>query len=119
MNRTIVILGMLMIMAGALLACEPGNQVPENAGSSGDTTSPLESSSDLAPSLYLPDVSRISAGEVKDKLASDSRVVVVDSRSRQSYNESHITWSISVPLSEMAEPYADLEGYDEIYLYCT
>ena len=56
--------------------------------------------------------------EVKAKLDAGSNIVIIDSRSKEFYNRSHIVGAISFPLDDMAEPYDSLDGYDEIITYC-
>ncbi len=73
---------------------------------------------ELPPSSYLPEIPRISAEEVKAKSDAGINLVIIDSRSKTSYAQSHIMEAISIPISTMAEPYSDLDGYDEIITYC-
>ncbi len=73
---------------------------------------------ELPTSSYLPEVPRISAVEVKAKFDAGINLVIIDSRSKTSYAQSHIMEAISIPISTMAEPYSDLDGYDEIITYC-
>jgi rhodanese-related sulfurtransferase len=54
---------------------------------------------------------------VKVKLDAGSKLVIVDSRSNAGYEQSHIVGAISLPLGNMAEPYSDLNDYDEIAFY--
>ncbi len=79
---------------------------------------PTPPGTELPPSSYLPEIPRISAEEVKAKSDAGVNLVIIDSRSETSYAGSHITGSISIPLSIMAEPYSDLDSYDEIITYC-
>lgn len=68
---------------------------------------------------YLPEIPRISVEELKEKIDADSNILIIDSRSEKAYNKSHIIGAISMPLADMAEPYSDLDGYDDIITYCT
>ena len=52
--------------------------------------------------------------EVKSKLDAGINLVIIDSRSENSYDQSHIVGAISIPLDIMAEPYNDFIGYEEI-----
>jgi rhodanese-related sulfurtransferase len=79
---------------------------------------PTSPGRELPPSSYLPEVPRISAEEVKTKLDGGINLVIIDSRSKSSYDQSHIKGAISIPMSTMAEPYSDLDSYDEIITYC-
>ncbi len=104
MRRTILVLGMLLIATVVLPACGRANPIPTGTG--------------LPPSSYLPEVPRIGIEEVKAKLDAGSNIVIVDSRFKTSYDQSHIAGAISIPITTMAEPYDYLDGYDEIITYC-
>ena len=112
-------IGALLLLGTALvISC-----LAEEPSGSGVTPgiSPAETPSDtkLPPSSFLPEVPRVSVEEVKKKLDAGANIVIVDSRSEVSYAQAHIAGAVSLPLAEMAEPYADLDGYDEIITYCT
>lgn len=74
---------------------------------------------EVPPSSFFPEVQRISAEEVKSKLDAGENLIIVDSRSEEKYNESHIIGAISIPFETMEEPYSVLDDYDEIAIYCT
>ena len=57
--------------------------------------------------------------EVKEKIDSGINIAVIDSRDYQYYQQAHIAGAITLPLSDMDEPYMDLKGFDEIVTYCT
>jgi hypothetical protein len=80
-------------------------------------TAPTSPAIELPSSSYLPEVPRISVEEVKVKLDAGSKLLIVDSRSNAGYEQSHIVGAISLPLGNMAEPYSDLNDYDEIAFY--
>ena len=74
---------------------------------------------------------RISADEVKAKLDAGANIVIVDARSKTSYESEHIAGAISIPeadlfdsnnnpisAEEIAQRYSDLQSYDEIITYC-
>jgi rhodanese-related sulfurtransferase len=67
----------------------------------------------------MPEVPRITVQDVKAKLDSGASIAVVDSRPWAYYVESRIPGAISLPFDDMAPPYPDLAGYDEIATYCT
>ncbi len=46
-----------------------------------------------------------------------ANIVIVDVRSLEYYEKSHILGAISLP--KVNGPYTILDGYDEIYTYCT
>ncbi len=73
----------------------------------------------LPASEYLPEIPRIGVDEVKVKLDDGANILIIDSRSKEDYDESHIVGAISIPLDDMGEPYEDLGEYDEIFTYCT
>jgi rhodanese-related sulfurtransferase len=81
------------------------------------TPAPTSPAIELPFTSYLPEVPRISVEEVKAKLDNGSKIVVIDSRSNASYEQSRIAGAILLPLGNMAEPYSDLQGYDEIAFY--
>jgi hypothetical protein len=89
------------------------------------TPSATDSTGELPYSSFLPEIPRVSVQEVKAKLDAGANIAVVDSRPGPEYVESHIPGSISIPVLDMldmldlAEPYTDLDQYDEIMLYCT
>ena len=72
----------------------------------------------VSPNLDPPEVARVSVEALKAKLDAGANLVIIDSRSETAYDESHIAGAISIPLATMAEPYSDLDGYDEIVAYC-
>ena len=87
-------------------------------GCTGTSPLPTPPGTELPPSTYLPEVPRIGVEEMKAKLDAGSNIVIVDSRFKTSYDQSHIVGAISVPITTMAEPYDYLVGYDEIITYC-
>ena len=111
MNRKIITISALLLFAILLVAsCSPKES---------STTSPeTPSGNKLPPSSYLPEVQRISVEEVKAKLDTGINIVIVDSRSKDDYELTHIVGAISLPITTMAEPYNDLDGYHEIMTYC-
>ncbi|HUT15060.1 MAG TPA: rhodanese-like domain-containing protein [Anaerolineae bacterium] len=63
------------------------------------------------------EVPRITVEELKSRLDAGKKVVVVDTRSRQSYDNRHIAGAVSIPGSELAERYAELPRAVQIVLY--
>ncbi len=114
----------LLIAAGVIIAggifsggwaLGAGSPLQESDNSPPEITN---TGTELPPSSFLPEIPRISVEEVKAKLDAGANIVIVDSRSRTSYDQSHIVGAISIPLKTMAEPYSNLVGYDEIITYC-
>jgi len=127
MKRTILIMGALFLLVvfvatSCSSAESSSNSVPETAVAIKEPTTvppPMISDEELPPSDYLPEIPRISVKNVIAKLDSGSNIVIVDSRSKTSYDRSHITGAISIPSADMGEPYGDLGSYDEIITYCS
>ncbi len=133
MNRKIVMIGAFLILGMLLVAsCLPTESsttptpsptptptpTPTPSPVPTPTPTPTPSGAELPPSSYLPTIPRISVEEVKAKLDAGSNIVIIDSRSEEFYDRSHIVGAISFPLDDMAEPYDSLDGYDEIITYC-
>ena len=64
-------------------------------------------------------IPRISAAELKMKIDAASNLLVVDVRSKEEYENMHITGSISLPLEEINQRYNELKDYKQIVTYCT
>ncbi len=116
MGRKIVIIGALLLLGILLVvSCSP----KESSITPTPSSTPTPPGTELPPSAYLPEVPRISAEEVKAKLDAGYNIVIVDSRSKVSYDQSHIAGAISIPIPIMAGyPYSNLDGYDELITYC-
>jgi len=65
------------------------------------------------------EVPRIKPQELKEKLDAGEDVIVVDARSRNSYESLRIPGALSIPLSEIEERHGELPQEGEIVLYCT
>ncbi len=65
------------------------------------------------------EVPRISPEKVKAKLDTGSNMVIIDTRSKAEYEQTHISGAVSVPLDEIAQRYSEFNGYTEIFTYCT
>jgi hypothetical protein len=121
---TIALLTAMVVGCGAPTPTPAAPSPAPSAPKPSQTTAPMPEpnptppSRELPPSPYLPEVPRISVEEVKSKLDAGIDLVIIDSRSRNSYDQSHIAGSISIPFETMAESYSDLNGYDEIITYC-
>jgi predicted sulfurtransferase len=64
-------------------------------------------------------VPRISPREVQNRIDGGEPILIVDSRSADSYAKSHIAGAISVPLNEVESRLAELPRDQEIVFYCT
>ena len=68
--------------------------------------------------LPYPDVPRISVSETADQLAQGD-VVLVDVRSKASYDKAHAAGSVSIPEEEVASRLDELPRDRLLVLYCT
>jgi rhodanese-related sulfurtransferase len=68
--------------------------------------------------IPYPNVPRISLDETKSKL-DNGQAVLVDVRSKSSYDKSHAVGAISIPEQEINSRLNELPRDQEIVLYCT
>ena len=68
--------------------------------------------------IPYPEVPRISVQDTRSQLE-NSQVVVVDVRSRSSFDQSHIAGSVSIPESEIDGRLDELPRDKDVILYCT
>jgi hypothetical protein len=108
----------LVVSMATFTACSGEETSTPTPTPSPTTPAPTPPGAELPPSAYLPEVPRIGIEEVKAKLDAGANLIIVDSRFETSHEKSHIVGAISLPITAMAEPYSDLEGYDEIITYC-
>jgi 3-mercaptopyruvate sulfurtransferase SseA len=73
------------------------------------------------PSLpaTLAQVPRIRAQELKALLEGGEAVVIVDTRSRESYEQRHVPGAISIPFPDTEARQGELPRDTKIVLYCT
>ncbi len=76
-------------------------------------------SSDITLTTDLSEIPRIGVDELKRKVDMGSNLVIIDTRSKEAYEQMHIAGSISVPLEKVAEHYTELKVFEEIFTYCT
>ncbi|MGD9050000.1 MAG: rhodanese-like domain-containing protein [Anaerolineae bacterium] len=105
------------IVIGAIALLETGrSRSSARAGedpAQGNTAQALNTSS-----LPYPDVPRISLEETQNKMALD-QAILVDVRSKASYDKSHAEGAISIPEAEMGARVDELPDDKDIILYCT
>lgn len=77
------------------------------------------STTSATPISSPSEVPRISPEKVKGKLDTGSNLIIIDTRSKAEYEQTHISGAVSVPLDEIAQRYSELSGYTEIFTYCT
>ena len=109
-----IIVGVVVvaIVIGALVLAESGRS--DSAAQPGqDTAQALNTQS-----IPYPNVPRVSLEEAQDK-ASKGQAVLVDVRSKSSYDKSHAAGAISVPEAEMEIRKDELPRDKELILYCT
>ena len=104
LRRKIFLLCEVLLIVSAVFGCsQPVNQ--EQGGAERLPTRPEE-------------VPRISAEELQQKLQSGENFIIVDTRSRSDYYESHIQGAISVPVSLIEnEVWQPPPGTEEIFFY--
>jgi hypothetical protein len=109
-----IIVGVVVvaIVVGALAFAESGRSNP-GAQPEQNTAQALNTQS-----IPYPDVPRVALQEAQDKALS-GQAVLVDVRSKSSYDKSHAAGAISVPEAEMAARKDELPRDKELILYCT
>jgi hypothetical protein len=101
------------IILGVIVSAE--NQQPN----SGDTPPAVDTAQGLATqSIPYPDVPRISLADTQREL-SNGQAILVDSRSKSSYDSEHAVGAISMPEEEVNTRLSELPRDKDIILYCT
>ena len=107
----------LTIIVGVVLSAE--NKQPAQTGSPGQaliqTSTPQAQG--IAPIPY-PDVPRMPLQEAQAKLE-QGQAILIDVRTKQSYDAGHAAGALSIPEAEMAARLSELPRDKEIILYCT
>ncbi|MFC1904762.1 rhodanese-like domain-containing protein [Chloroflexota bacterium] len=117
MNRKIVAISAL-VFSGLLLIASCSPKESSTTPTPSPVPTPTIPSTELPPSYYLPEIPRISIGEVKAKLDAGSNIVIIDTRHKYDYDLIHIGEAILISRQDIADHYDDLDGYDEIIIYC-
>jgi hypothetical protein len=108
----VVAVVVVAMVVGIILSVEGGT--PTSADSSqGNTALPLNTGS-----VPNPDVPRISLEETQSKLE-QGEAILIDVRSRESFEKSHAVGAISIPEDEMGTRLNELPRDKDIILYCT
>ena len=86
-----------------------------------DTATPAEKAPEVAQAAQPAEVERISVEDLKEKLAKNEPVFIIDSRSQGSYDgsETRIKGAIRIPLDEVESRLAEIPRDKEIVVYCT
>jgi hypothetical protein len=79
---------------------------------------PPPAAAPAAPPAVAPEARRISADEVRQALAK-GKAVLVDVRSKDSYDASHAQGAISIPLGEIESRAGELPKDKLVVTYCT
>ncbi|MFC2035700.1 rhodanese-like domain-containing protein [Chloroflexota bacterium] len=74
---------------------------------------------DLTLTTDLSEIPRISVDELKHKVDIGSNLMIIDTRSKEAYERTHIAGSISIPLETVTERHTELKDFEEIFIYCT
>jgi flagellar basal body-associated protein FliL len=110
-----IVVGLVVVavVVGAIMSIE--NQQPARGNSPAlvDTAQPLNTES-----IPFPSVPRISLKDTQDELAT-GQAVLVDVRSKSSYDQAHATGAISVPEEEIDARLNELPRDKDLILYCT
>lgn len=112
----IVAVVVVAIIIGAILSIESGQPAPSaSAGelTQGSTAEPLDTRS-----LPYPDVPRIALDETQERMA-QGQAVLVDVRSRESFDKAHAAGAISIPEEEISARLNELPRDKDLILYCT
>jgi hypothetical protein len=114
-----VIVGVVVVavIIGVILSLESRQSAPSaSAGaltSQGNPVAPLDTSS-----LPYPDVPRVTLDDAQEKLA-QGQAILVDVRSKESFDKAHAAGAISIPEGEIAARVNELPRDKELILYCT
>jgi rhodanese-related sulfurtransferase len=64
------------------------------------------------------EVPEVTKEKLKEQIEKGADVVIVDVRSKASYDKSHLIGAISIPLEEIEKRHKELPKDKEIILYC-
>jgi hypothetical protein len=107
-----------------LLAAAPVFAAPQDPKPTSGVTPPaaapatLPAAAPAAPPAAATEARRISADEVRQALAK-GKAVLVDVRSKDSYDASHAQGAISIPLGEIESRAGELPKDKLVVTYCT
>ncbi len=108
----VVGVAVLVVIAGAILLAE-SQRPAASSSSSVNTAQPL----DTQPIPY-PNVPRVSLQDTQDLLA-QGQAVLVDVRSKASYDQAHAVGALSIPEEEIDARLSELPRDKTLILYCT
>ena len=108
----VVALVVVAMIVGVILSIEGGTTTSASS-SQNNTSLPLNTAA-----LPYPNVPRVGVEESQTKQEQD-RAILVDVRSKESFEKSHAAGAISIPEEEMGARMNELPRDKEIILYCT
>ncbi len=114
-----VVVGLVVvaIIVGAIISIE--NQRPTAAAAAGDISVPvITAQAQPTSSIPSPNAPRISLEETVDKLEK-GQLVLVDVRTKESYDTLHAEGAISIPEAEIEARLNELPRDKDIVFYCT
>lgn len=107
----------VVVIVGAIVSVENRRRVSASA-LGGDAGAVATMQALPSQSLPYPGVPRVSVEETVEKLEQGTGVLV-DVRSKSSYDSSHATGAISIPESEITVRLEELPRDQDVILYCT
>jgi hypothetical protein len=107
----------LVLFVGAILAIE--NRSSRTSAKPGDVATPRSTlQAQPTSSIPYPAVPRIAVQEARDKLG-QGQAVLIDVRSKASYDQEHARGALSMPETEIDAHLNELPRDKELILYCT
>jgi hypothetical protein len=112
-----IVVGLVVvaIIVGAIISIE-NRRSQAAAGSEGGLSSAATANPLATRSIPYPDVPRISLQETQDRLAS-GQAVLIDVRSKESYDRAHAAGALSVPEAEIHTRVEELPRDIDLVLY--
>jgi hypothetical protein len=120
--RTISLILGLIVVTALLISCSASAESTAPTAAPTSTPEPAtdtELSDESQVPTKLSEVPRISVEELKERLDSGEAIVIADTRSKSTFETSHIAGAISVPENEVELHLDELPLDQEIVLYCT
>jgi hypothetical protein len=110
-----IVVGLVVVavIVGVILSLESRQLASSNTSTAVNTAQPLGTQA-----IPFPDVPRISLKDTQSKLAA-GQAVLVDVRSKTSYDQAHSVGAISIPEEEVDARLNELPRNKDIILYCT
>ena len=107
----------LVLFVGAILAIE--NRSSSTSAKPGDAAAPRSTlQAQFTSSIPYPTVRRIAVQDARTKLE-QGQAVLIDVRSKASYDKTHAEGALSMPETEIDAHLNDLSRDKELILYCT